>query len=198
MRLTRQAQAYIQDNTPQTGWLLDATCGNGYDTAFLAALRCRGQKLLALDRQASAVQATHKRLVEAGFREGLDQGELVLRQADHSSLGLILDGLAVVSIAAAMFNLGYLPGGDHSIITSARSTIPALDEVTARLTMGGISTVMTYRQHPGGREEHDAVVAWSRGLQPGRFAVDWLCTGDGARPGPCLLTLRRVGQGSTS
>ena len=49
---------------------VDATCGNGYDTLRLAQLS--PAKLYAFDIQQEAVDATRKRLREAGFAEKLE------------------------------------------------------------------------------------------------------------------------------
>jgi len=42
------------------------------------------------------------------------------------------------------FNLGYLPGGDKSIITRTDSTVTALNNAIRILSSNGIITVMAY------------------------------------------------------
>lgn len=67
-------------------------------------------------------------------------------------------------VAATMFNLGYLPGGDHSVITHSQSTIPALAAALRLLRTGGVLTVVVYPGHPGGDEEAAAVADWCASL----------------------------------
>jgi hypothetical protein len=59
-----------------------------------------------------------------------------------------------------MFNLGYRPGGDRSIVTRTDSTLTALESAYRLLLPGGIMTVVGYVGHPGGRDETDAVADW--------------------------------------
>ena len=52
------------------GAYLDATCGNGHDTLFLCKLAGPGGRVLGLDIQPRAVEATNARLAAAGCGEG--------------------------------------------------------------------------------------------------------------------------------
>ena len=56
-----------------------------------------------------------------------------------------------------MFNLGYLPGGDHSKTTRASSTITAFDKMADLLLPGGSITMVAYCGHKGGNEEVQAL-----------------------------------------
>lgn len=49
------------------------------------------------------------------------------------------------------FNLGYLPGGDKTILTSPRTTVAALHAACRVLQSGGLISVMVYIGHHGGR-----------------------------------------------
>jgi hypothetical protein len=49
------------------------------------------------------------------------------------------------------FNLGYLPGGDHSVTTNVDTTIQALQASSNVLQSGGLISVVAYVGHPGGR-----------------------------------------------
>ena len=57
-----------------------------------------------------------------------------------------------------MFNLGYLPGGDHAIVTKPESTVSAIVQTYRLLRMGGLISVLCYRGHVGGMEESLAVI----------------------------------------
>jgi hypothetical protein len=69
------------------------------------------------------------------------------------------------SVAAVMFNLGYLPSsGDTSVITRQETTLPAMQAALRLLRPGGVLTAVLYPGHPGGAEEAAAAYAWAGGL----------------------------------
>jgi len=76
---------------------------------------------------------------------------------------LILDGHQhvdqyVETLKAAIFNLGYLPSADKSVITLPATTIEAMEKICARLEKGGRMAIMIYYGHEGGDIERDAVL----------------------------------------
>jgi len=56
-------------------------------------------------------------------------------------------------VKVVMFNLGYLPGYDHTCITRPQSTVEALKQAMELLEDGGLITVVVYTGHSGGLEE---------------------------------------------
>lgn len=90
--------------------------------------------------------------------------ELRLVHASHAEMDKHIAGEHRGAIAAVMFNLGYLPGADQSIITEPASTLAALDLAMSLLRSGGIIVAVLYPGHPGGRAEADAVEAWGANL----------------------------------
>jgi ubiquinone/menaquinone biosynthesis C-methylase UbiE len=142
----------------------DATCGNGHDTLFLARLVGEGGKVWAFDIQEDALANTRLLLEEAGC---LARVELVA--AGHERF----DEFVVEPLKAAVFNLGYLPGGDKNIITRSHGTLAALEQAARLLIPGGVITVCIYTGHPGGAEEGEAVEKWAATLPTTDFNV-WL------------------------
>lgn len=49
------------------------------------------------------------------------------------------------------FNLGYLPGGDKTVITTSKTTLLALEAAERILMPGGLISMVVYIGHPGGR-----------------------------------------------
>ena len=88
--------------------VVDATCGKGHDTLFLARAVGPGGRVYAFDIQAAAIQASRELL---SAHQALAQ--VSFYQVDHSEMDLWVPG----TITAAIFNLGYLPGGDKHICT---------------------------------------------------------------------------------
>jgi hypothetical protein len=74
-------------------------------------------------------------------------------------------------LGVIMFNLGYLPGSDHSITTEPKSTLDALREGVTLLRPGGLITVVAYPGHEGGATETEAVSDWSSALPQDSFRV---------------------------
>ena len=124
--------------------VVDATMGNGYDTLFLAKL---AKQVYAFDIQEQALEKTSQRLQEAG----LTNVELLLQ--GHENVDQF-----VREVKAAIFNLGYLPSADKSIITQPQTTLEALDKLCHMLVKGGRIAIMIYYGHDGGDIERDAVL----------------------------------------
>ena len=124
--------------------VVDATMGNGYDTLFLAKL---AKQVYAFDIQEQALEKTSQRLQEAG----LSNAELILQ--GHETVDQF-----VTEVKAAIFNLGYLPSADKSIITQPQTTIEALEKLCQVLVKGGRIAIMIYYGHEGGDIERDAVL----------------------------------------
>lgn len=157
---------------------MDATCGNGHDTVFLARLVGEQGRVLALDIQAQAIENTRKRLIDAGMA---DRVQLI--EADHARLDEYLPD----KIKAAMFNLGYLPGGNHQFTTSGRATVAALEHCMNRLVAGGLVTVVAYPGHPGGGEEIEQVKAYLAQLDQKEYETWQLNFINQRNDPPCLL-----------
>lgn len=141
---------------------VDATCGNGHDTLFLAERVGETGSVLAFDIQPQALHNSKERLAEAGLAH-----RVAFIHASHAEVSAHLSG----SVAAVMFNLGYLPRGDHQIKTDATSTVQALVASVSALKKGGMITIMAYTGHPGGKEEYTAVCEFLSALPQQEFNV---------------------------
>ena len=137
---------------------VDATCGNGHDTSLLAALVGLNGQVWGFDIQERAIAETGRRLAEAGL-----DGQVTLVQAGHEDMAQHLNA----PVNAILFNLGYLPGGDHSIITRPETTGIALQHSLKLLAPGGIVMVTVYPGHVGG--ETQTVDDWAAGLEPRQY-----------------------------
>ncbi len=149
--LTAHVHDLVQNVLQPGDFAIDATMGNGHDTLFLAQQIGVLGKVYAFDIQPLAIQQTRE-LVNAAAIENV-----VLVEASHAKMQHFIPHELHGKIAAVMFNLGYLPGGDKSIITQIDSTIVAIRTAVQLLKTGGIMTVLAYVGHPGGRAEAEAV-----------------------------------------
>jgi len=142
---------------------VDATCGNGYDTLFLAHLVRNSGKVIAFDVQEQAIKATEEVLKEN------NRSNVTLIQNSHEFISDYLqDG---EKIGGAIFNLGYLPGSDKKVITKSSSTIKALERMLDRLKKKGLIVLVVYHGHEGGREEKDSILQFVTQLEQKKYNV---------------------------
>lgn len=168
---------------PAGGFALDATAGNGHDTVLLCRLVGPRGRVVALDIQQRAVDNTNRRLHQAG----LDAvGRAVLDSHAH-----LARYAAPGEADAVVFNLGYLPGADHSVFTVPETTLAALDTARALLRPGGILTVCAYAGGRQGTEERDAVLAWAAALPAASWRVAVERFGDRSGLPPVAVCLQK-------
>ncbi len=154
-RLTEVAHDLIAGHVRAGDSVIDATMGNGHDTLFLAQLVGETGHVYAFDLQQQAIEQTRARLRTHGMAE-----EVTLIRGDHAEMGRLLPQGMAESVAAIVFNLGYLPGGEKSVTTTAQSTLDALDASLEIIKPGGIISLLVYVGHPGGLEEDMAIREW--------------------------------------
>ena len=189
-RLTERAHEIVRSVVKPGETAVDATAGNGHDTCFLAELVGSEGTVFAFDRQPAAIEQTRQRLAEGGLTNA------TLVECDHSDLNAEIPEWRHGTIATVMFNLGYLPGGDKSVITQTGSTIIALRVSLAMIRPGGVVTVLAYPGHAGGDEETLAVKALFRSLDEASFEVDVEAV-EGVPAAPKLFVARRRGATSS-
>lgn len=156
----------IEERVKSGETAVDATAGNGVDTAFLARLVGPEGTVHAFDIQQQALDHTAARIA----REQPDTS-VKLHHCSHAELLNVIPQEQHGMVAAVMFNLGYLPGADHDTITQPGSTVTALEAAAKLLRRGGIITAVLYTGHPGGVEEAAAVEQWACELPQGQFQV---------------------------
>lgn len=139
---------------------VDATCGNGHDTLLLATLAGADGHVWGFDIQQRAIDETTRKLAEAGL-----SGSATLLNCGHEQLAAHLEG----PVQAVLFNLGYLPGGDRSLITRPETTGDALQQSLELLAPGGVVLVTIYPGHSGGSDERRAVDGWAAALDPRKY-----------------------------
>ncbi len=142
--------------------VIDATCGNGNDTVFLSRLVGKNGKVYAFDIQKQAIIKTKEFLLK-NKRENV---ELI-----HDGHEQVIHYVQNQMITGAIFNLGYLPNGDPSIITDPKTTIHAISAMLAILKRYGRIVLVIYQGHEGGITEKSEVLAFCEGLDPEEYQV---------------------------
>ena len=131
---------------------IDATAGKGRDTVLLAKLCGPTGRVLAMDIQPAAVEATRALCRAEGVE---DRVEILLQSHEHLGEMVPPD-----SADCVVFNLGWLPGEDHGVFTTRWSSIPALEGALLALRPGGVLSLCIYYGRRNGYEERDAVLEW--------------------------------------
>ncbi|MBE3584678.1 MULTISPECIES: class I SAM-dependent methyltransferase [Desulfofundulus] len=180
------AQSFISPVLVPGCLAVDATAGNGQDTLFLARGVGEQGRVFAFDIQARALEKTREQLAGAGL---LDR--VTLLAVDHREMSAYVPG----GVKAVMFNLGYLPGGDHRIITRPDSTLEALEAALSLLAAGGRISLVVYTGHPGAMEELKAVEDFTRDLSPHQYAVVRLSFWNRSSRAPVVILLEKAGAG---
>lgn len=142
--------------------VIDATAGNGGDTAFLAGLVGDTGKVYSFDIQEQAIQNTKKKLEMLKL---INRVELI--KDVHQNMDLYVRE----KVRTVMFNLGYLPGGDHSIGTKGDTTIEAVTKAMQLVKANGIVSIVVYYGGDSGFEEKDHVMEFIKHIDYKQFTV---------------------------
>ncbi|UDI77988.1 class I SAM-dependent methyltransferase [Staphylococcus taiwanensis] len=129
--------------------VIDATCGNGNDTLFLAQNVPNGH-VYGFDIQKTAIENTTQKVK--------DYQNVTLIHDGHETIANHLKLLGVKNVDAAIFNLGYLPKGDKSIVTKPKTTIKAIENIFDYLNVEGIIVLVIYHGHTAGQIERDVIL----------------------------------------
>ncbi|MFS0961510.1 class I SAM-dependent methyltransferase [Enterococcus durans] len=144
--------------------VIDATMGNGYDTVFMAEKIGKTGHVYSFDIQKEALLSTKSKLTEQDL---LDRTSLFLQ--GHETLGTVVD--EAQPIKAGIFNLGYLPKSDKSVITLPETTRTAMKEILKRLVPRGRMILVVYYGHEGGEKELDMVQDYCQSLPQEKYNV---------------------------
>ena len=178
----RFVQDYLAAHLPHPKLCIDATCGNGGDTAFLCRLAGPEGRVLGFDIQPEAIASTRKHLEQLG----VPASRYELHCQSHADL---LQVVQPGTADAVMFNFGWLPGADHSVFSTADSSIPALEAALTALRPGGVLSAILYSGRVIGTGEKQSILGWLRALPLEKFTVlvcDFANWADTA-PLPCLV-----------
>ncbi|WP_033828101.1 class I SAM-dependent methyltransferase [Bacillus andreraoultii] len=133
--------------------VVDATVGNGNDTLFLSELVGPTGVVFGFDIQREAINQTKKQLIQHDKDKNV-----LLFQVGHENVKTYIPNDFHGKIKAAIFNLGYLPKGDHSIVTKPNTTIAAIEQLLEIMDKEGIIVLVIYHGHPEGKNEKDVLL----------------------------------------
>jgi len=167
LSITAEVHRYLARQIRQGDVVIDATLGNGHDALFLADQIGESGHLFGFDIQPEALALTADTLASQHL-----SGRASLFLHSHAAMMDKLPPSVQGKVRCIVFNLGYLPGGDKSLITTPDTTLKALDQSIALLMPQGLISILAYRGHPGGEEECQSIVRWSNARSRKLFSVN--------------------------
>ncbi len=183
--LTEQAHAVLRAALEPGDVVIDATVGNGHDTLFLATCVGPQGQVFGFDVQSQAIEQTQLRLQAAGA------AQVRLHLRDHAEMAAVIPQADHGRVAAVMFNLGYLPGGEKTLVTRTETTLAAIKAAFELLEPAGLLTVIAYPGHPGGREETEALTAFFHQLSATNARVRQIPARENSVTAPQLFVVTR-------
>ncbi len=185
--LVNVAHDLIRDILRPGDIAVDATVGNGHDTVFLAEQVAPSGHVYGFDIQQAAIESTLEQVRQAHLSDCL-----TLIHASHADMNEKIPEYLHSKIKAIMFNLGYLPGGDKSIITQTDSTLTALTIAARIVANHGIITLLAYPGHQGGDLETVQVKNWCEQLNSRQFEVNTIYSAERKNSAPRLFAIRKL------
>lgn len=163
MTITDWVHSVLVPSMEEGDICIDATAGKGKDTLFLAEHVGESGKILAFDIQKDAIEQAEKLINEHGYH---DRVRFILDGHEHMDQYIEKESAAVI-----LFNLGYLPGGDHSLATKESTTLEAAGKGLDILKKQGVMCICIYSGGDSGFSEKEAVLAWAKSLPAKEYDV---------------------------
>lgn len=158
LKTTDIVHILIKDHVKAGDYCVDATCGNGNDTLFLASLVGENGQIDAYDIQSDAINNA-KELTK-----------------DFNNINYYLKSHEFIEIKnckAVLFNLGYLPKKDKIITTLASTTLNAVKNLINQYDKNPemIIYIVIYPGHAEGHLESDALSEYGKTLDSLKYQV---------------------------
>jgi methylase of polypeptide subunit release factors len=155
------AKFYWKTHIKQGDMAIDATCGNGHDSLFLAQLPL--SILFSIDIQPEAIEST---------KNLLEKHEVLHKVSLHCQNHNSFEKLPLTSsLKLIVYNLGYLPGKDKTLTTQTASTLTSLQAALLILGKGGALSITCYPGHLEGEKEQEAILSWAKSLDPKKWLI---------------------------
>ncbi|MFP7299433.1 class I SAM-dependent methyltransferase [Neobacillus niacini] len=154
-RILPFAKKLLEKAIPSGAVAVDATLGNGHDALFIAELVGPSGKVYGFDVQEEAIRNSRERLEKQGLAN-----RVTFFHAGHEQLYKLIPDEHHGKVSAAIFNLGYLPGSDKSIVTKPETTISAIQQLLEIMVPEGIIILVIYHGHDEGAVERDALLTY--------------------------------------
>jgi len=154
------AKRLLDISIKENGVYADFTMGKGNDTLYIKKA-CPSGKIYAFDIQKEAVEITKKRLEH----ENCFDENVCLIHDSHANFKKYINQ----ELDGAIFNLGYLPGGDKSVTTQTQSTLSCLKDALNLLKINGVIVICVYPGHDEGAKEGEEILNFAANLDKTQY-----------------------------
>lgn len=140
-------QNFYNYNSHRHLTFIDATCGNGHDSLFMANLLKPTDELICYDIQEIAINNTKNCLAQSNFKN------ITYHLGSH-------EVLIEPHFDLIIYNLGYLPNGDKSLTTKTSSSLKSIQnalEILNKSHDNCLIIIVLYPGHPEGFKESMAI-----------------------------------------
>lgn len=152
--------------------VIDATCGNGKDTLFLAQIVLENETdqgmVIGIDIQKKAIENTSdllkKELTDSQF------SKIQLFNCSHIDFPEIAP---LNPVKLIVYNLGYLPGSDKTLTTQTPVTVESVSKALKIIAPQGAVCITCYPGHPEGAEEERALIKMFENLEPSQWDISY-------------------------
>lgn len=138
--------------------LVDATCGMGNDTIYMAKL-VPTARVYSYDIQAIAINYAQKQA------KVLNLDNITFKLQSHEFIDETPD--------LVLYNLGYLPTGDKAITTTHETTLPSITKIVKLININPrlLIIVVVYPGHPEGLLESNFLDDYVKSLDSSKYLV---------------------------
>lgn len=157
----------------------DMTVGAGNDSLYILE-NTKVERLYGFDIQKEAEEKA-KKLIGEDLR-------FIFNLASHDQI----ENYVKENLDLAIYNLGYLPGGNKEITTQYQSTIKSLEKTLSLLNKEGMVILTIYPGHPAGKVESEELEKFLAKIDPKKYAVMKLSYQNRPKNPPYIIVIQKI------
>lgn len=157
----------------------DMTVGAGNDSLYILE-NTKVERLYGFDIQKEA-EIKAKKLIGEDLR-------FIFNLASHDQI----ENYVKENLDLAIYNLGYLPGGNKEITTKYQSTIKSLEKTLDLLNKDGIVILTIYPGHPAGKVESEELEKFLAKIDPKKYSVMKLSYQNRPKNPPYIIVIQKI------
>lgn len=156
----------------------DMTVGAGNDSLYILE-NTKVERLYGFDIQKEA-EIKAKKLIGEDLR-------FIFNLASHDQI----ENYVKENLDLAIYNLGYLPGGNKEITTKYQSTIKSLEKTLDLLNKEGMIILTIYPGHPAGKIESEELEKFLAKIDPKKYAIMKLSYQNRPKNPPYIIVIEK-------
>lgn len=161
------AKKYWENFLNKNHVVIDATCGNGHDSLFIAQMLLEplNGKLYCFDIQKKAIETTQD-LLKNNLKNDVFKNIYFINDSHEDFSKYIKNKVNLV-----IYNLGYLPNSNKVLTTAADTTLLSLKSALSILDNKGAVSITSYPGHEEGEKEEKALISFLGRLDNSKYSV---------------------------